>query len=67
MSKNYEIETSSIRKGDFLDNFIMGASMGLVDTAKHEEVTTVTDKNTGSTVTFDNKDDAMDYVSKNLK
>lgn len=67
MSKDYEIKTETVSKGNWLDAGIYLFTGTFVDTSTKEEVTTVTDKDTGSSVTFDNKEDAMDYVSKNSK
>lgn len=67
MSKNYEIKTETVTRGNWLDASIYFFTWTAVDTSRKEEVTTVNDRDTGSTVTFNNKQDALDYVSKNSR
>lgn len=67
MSKNYDIKTETVRTADVMENFLTLVTLGVADCGHYNEVTTVTDKDTGSTVTFDSKSDAMAYVSKNSK
>lgn len=67
MADNYRVESKTVRKDVLpvaVDAMLSLVSVGMFSSTQEKEEHTVTNERTGQSVTFDKKEDALDFIKK---
>jgi hypothetical protein len=62
MSSKFEVDKKTVSNGDLISDLVYMGSLTTLDISSKKEVYDVTNKKTGDTVRFNDKDSAVDYI-----
>lgn len=62
MSKQYEVSKKQVRESNLVSDLVFASSLTTLDLSSKKTVTVVTDKKTGTQITFNKESDANKFL-----